>query len=48
MFMYALEGLEDIIEVSIAKNRQGQTGKAQFQFKKDYSKFYPVSERQED
>ncbi len=48
MFMYALEGLEDIIEVSIAKNRQGQTGKAQFQFKKDYSKFHPVSERQED
>ncbi len=48
MFMYALEGLEDIIEVNIAKNRQGQTGKAQFQFKKDYSKFHPVSERQED
>lgn len=48
MFMYALEGLEDTIELSIAKNRQGQTGRVQFKFQKEFSRFVQISEREED
>lgn len=48
MFMYALEDLEDTIEVSIAKNRQGQTGRLQLKFQKEYSRFVQISEREED
>ncbi|MFA5720174.1 MAG: replicative DNA helicase [Acholeplasmataceae bacterium] len=48
MFMYALEGLEDTIEVSIAKNRSGQTGRIQLKFQKEYSRFIQISEREED
>ena len=34
MFMYEVPDLEDIIEVSIAKNRQGQTGRFKLKFQK--------------
>lgn len=47
MFMYGLENIEDVIEVSIAKNRQGQTGKLQLKFEKDISRFVAISERDE-
>lgn len=47
MFMYGLENIEDVIEVNIAKNRQGQTGKLQLKFEKDISRFVTISERDE-
>lgn len=46
MFMYSLEDFEDIIEVDIAKNRQGQTGRFKLKFHKSQSKFNAVSDRE--
>lgn len=48
MFMYEVPDLEDIIEVSIAKNRQGQTGRFKLKFQKSQSKFNSVTERDDD
>lgn len=47
MFMYPDEEhkTDDIIEVSIAKNRQGQTGRFKLKFQKNQSKFNSVTEQ---
>ncbi len=47
MFMYPSDKGEDIIDVSIAKNRQGQTGIFSLRFQKNQSKFNSVSQREE-
>ena len=38
---------DDIIEVKIAKNRQGSLGEFRLKFNKDQSKFYAISERED-
>ncbi|MDD2574867.1 MAG: replicative DNA helicase [Acholeplasmataceae bacterium] len=38
---------EDIIEVKIAKNRQGSLGDFRLKFNKDQSKFYAITDREE-
>ncbi len=47
MFMYPDEEHlnDDIIEVSLAKNRQGQTGRFKLKFQKNQSKFNSVTEQ---
>ncbi len=53
MFMYEPESesgqkIGDIIEIIVAKNRQGATGSFTLRFQKDNSRFYLITEREDD